>query len=72
MLQENSILVKKNTAYGLPIELLLGNKENVVIVNADNTFEYKIIINTISEIGNNTYRVTFDEKKQVFLNDDDS
>ena len=72
MLQENSILVKKNTAYGLPIELLLGNKENVVIVNADNTFEYKIIINTISEIGNNTYRVTFNEKKQVFLNDDDS
>ena len=72
MLQENTILIKKNTTYGLPIELLLGNKENVVIVNANNTYEQKIIINTITDIGNNTYRLTFNEKQQVFLNDDDS
>ena len=72
MLQENSILIKKNTNYGLPIELLLGNKENVIIVNANNTYEQKIIINTITELSNNIYRITFNEKQQVFLNNDDS
>lgn len=68
VIQENSLIVQRNTGFGLPIELLV-NRDNVMMVNADRTKQVSIKIHSVDILNNDLVRVNCNERVKLKIDD---